>query len=65
MNRFWELLQESVIVQGAVTLILVSTCCYLFATGQEIPEFLGQALMLVLGFYFGSKIQQVIGRKGE
>jgi len=60
MAKFWELFQESVIVQAAITLALVLTVCYLVATGQEVPELLSTALMLVLGFYFGSKAQQQI-----
>ena len=60
MDKFLDLLRESVIVQAAITLCLVVTVCYLTATGQEIPELLSTALMLVLGFYFGSKVQQQI-----
>ena len=58
MDKFWELLAESVIVQGTVTLMLVGGCIYLAVTGQEIPELLGSATMLALGFYFGTKTQQ-------
>jgi len=60
MQKFWELLQESVIVQAIITLALVATACYMVATGQDVPELLSTALMLVLGFYFGSKTQQAI-----
>jgi len=62
MDKFWELLQESVIVQAAITLCLVVTTCYLVATGQAVPELLSTSLMLVLGFYFGSKVQRHIER---
>jgi len=47
-------------VQAAITLCLVVTVCYLTATGQAVPELLSTALMLVLGFYFGSKVQAQI-----
>jgi len=60
VDKFWQLLQESVIVQALITLTLVATVCYMVATGQDIPELLSTALMLVLGFYFGSKTQQAI-----
>jgi len=60
MVKFWELLQESVIVQALITLALVITTCYLVATGRDVPELLSTSLMLVLGFYFGSKTQQAI-----
>jgi len=62
MQKFWELLQESVIVQAIITLALVITVCYMVASGQEVPELLSTALMLVLGFYFGSKTQRVIAK---
>jgi len=66
VDKFWQLLQESVIVQALITLALVATTCYLVATGREVPESLSTSLMLVLGFYFGSKTQQVISaRKKE
>lgn len=60
MQKFWELFQESVIVQAVITLCLVGTACYMVVTGQEIPELLSTLLTLVLGFYFGSKVQQQI-----
>lgn len=62
MERFWTLLQESVIVQAVITLALVATTCYLVATSQAVPDLLRDALMIVLGFYFGSKSQQLINR---
>lgn len=60
MTKFWQSLQDSVLVQAVITLSLVWTVCYLMATGQEVPELLSTALTLVLGFYFGSKVQNVI-----
>lgn len=63
MNRFWELVKSSVIVQGLVTLVLVLTTCYLYATSQPVPESLLSLDGLVIGFFFGSKAQQVATRK--
>jgi hypothetical protein len=60
MSTFWKLLQESVIVQGLVTLILVGGVVYLVCVGREVPELLSTCTMLVLGYYFGSKTQQII-----
>ncbi len=62
MDKFWKLFEESVIVQALITLGLVTTVCYLFATGQPVPELLSYSLMLVLGYYFGSKAQLAIGK---
>jgi len=61
--KFWELLKESVIVQGTITLTLVGATVYLAATGQEIPDVIASSTALALGFYFGSKSQQVIGAR--
>lgn len=58
MDRFWDLLQESVVVSGLVALVLVGTCCYLWVKGQPVPELLEAALMMVLGFFFGVKVEK-------
>lgn len=55
MDKFWDLFQQSVIVQSAVTLVLVVTLCYMFAIGAAIPDLLAQVTLLVIGFWFGSK----------
>lgn len=60
MRKFWELVKESVVIQGILTLILASTACYLWATGQPVPSELWTALSVVLGFFFGAKTQQAI-----
>ena len=58
MDKFYQLLAQSVIVQGMVTLALVGSCIYLAVVGEPIPELLTNATMLALGFYFGSKSAQ-------
>lgn len=62
MDKFVELLRESVLVQGIITLVLVGVACYLLIVGRPVPELLASMLMLVLGFYFGTKSQQTIER---
>lgn len=63
MDKFLDLLERSVIVQGVLTLALAGAVIYLCCTGQQVPDLLAGAFVLVLGFYFGSKAQQVISRK--
>lgn len=63
MSTFWDLVKESVILQGIVTVLLLLSACYLWATGQEVPEQLGNLLQLVVGFWLGSKVQNVLNRK--
>lgn len=60
MSKFWELLEESVLIQGLVTLGVVYTTMYMMATGQEMPDLLTAIVTLVLGFYFGQKSQQAL-----
>jgi len=54
-----ELLLESTIIQGIVTLILVLAVAYLSVTGGVVPDILSQALFTVIGFWFGTKSRQM------
>lgn len=63
MDKFWQLLTESTIVQGVVTLGLVGAVIYLSCTGQEVPEPLKSLTALAVGFWFGQKAQQVISSR--
>jgi 4-hydroxybenzoate polyprenyltransferase len=56
MNQFWTLFKESVITQAIVTLVLIVTCCILWVTGRVLPSELFQLTVLVVGFWFGSKV---------
>jgi hypothetical protein len=57
MARFWDLMERSVIIQGIVTLAFVITICVLVAMSRVVPQEMWVALGLVLGFWFGSKVQ--------
>ena len=59
MDKFYELLEKSVIVSGLLTLMLAGTCCYLFIIQAPIPELLGYFLTSVISFFFGSKVTSV------
>lgn len=60
MAIFWRLLEESVIIQGTITVIMVGAVIYLSVTGQECPDVLSSSTALALGFYFGSKSEQIV-----
>jgi len=62
---FWELFRDSIIVQSFVTACLVATFCYLIATGHEVTDAFVNIVMLVLGFWFGTKIEHTIASKRE
>jgi hypothetical protein len=56
MNKFWELLEQSIITQAIITTLVVGLWVYLLATGRAIPDTLTTILQLLIGFYFGSKV---------
>jgi len=60
-TKFWELFEKSIIVQSFVTGALVLTICVLYGLNYtnpsyEVPTLLKDAMFLVLGFWFGSKV---------
>jgi len=58
--RFLDLLERSVIVQGLVTVGFVATAMVLYVRGDEVPMALQNVIVLVLGFWFGTKTQYSI-----
>lgn len=58
MSKFWELLEESVLVSGVIALSCIGAVVYLSVTGQPIPDILVNISMVVVGFFFGGKVQQ-------
>ncbi len=50
-----QMFVESTVVQGLVTLVLVSTVCYQAIIGQDISEVVAGSLGIVMGFWFRSK----------
>ncbi len=57
METLLQLLRESILIQGTLTLTVVGVALYLMATGQEVPTDLWTLVTLVVGFYFGSKVE--------
>ncbi len=60
-----ELFQQSVIMQGLLSLAVVGLWGYLLATGQEVPAELSAVVSLVIGFFFGSKLSLVQAKPQE
>lgn len=54
-NKFWELLERSVIFQGVLVVMVGGTVCYLYATGQDVPRELQLIFAVIIGFFFGGK----------
>jgi len=55
MNKFWDLLEKSTIVSGFIATGVTSVILYLAVTGRPIPELLGNAALIIIGFFFGAK----------
>ena len=51
-----QLFQESVIMQGTLSIVVVGIWGYMLIVGQEIPAELSAMVTLVVGFFFGSKL---------
>jgi len=61
VDKFLELLRESVLVQATLAVCCTGVICYLAIVGGEIPEVLVNSVMLILGFYFGAKAGYING----
>lgn len=62
MQKFYELLKESVIVQGIIALVVLCAIVYLYITTGNAPTELVSIFMVILGFYFGGKAQQYLNK---
>ncbi len=57
-QTFLDLFQQSVIMQGLLSLLVIGLWGYMVVTGQEIPSELSALVTLVVGFFFGSKVER-------
>ena len=57
MDKLIYLIRESVIIQGILTIGLVGAAICLMLQGKEVPKDLWSLVILVVGFYFGSKVE--------
>lgn len=53
-----NLVQDKTIIQGGLAVIIVITICYMYLNQIPVPEVLVGVLLLVLGFYFGGKVEK-------
>ena len=57
MAKFWELFAESVVVSSIIALSCVGALIYLAVCAKPIPDILVNVTMIVVGFFFGGKVQ--------
>jgi len=55
MTKFWELFEQSVIIQGILAISFSGAIIYLYCTGKEVPQELVALVSLILGYFFGAK----------
>jgi hypothetical protein len=52
VDKFWELLAQSIIARIVLALMFGITVCYMYASGRPVPENLDRAMFLILGSLF-------------
>lgn len=62
MNKFWELMKESTIMQAILSLIIVGAYVYLLIVGRSIPTGFDLLVGTVVGFFFGGKLGVAQGK---
>jgi len=60
MAKFWELLEQSVIIQGILALGFSAAIGYLYVTGKPVPQELVALVSIILGYFFGAKNTQAV-----
>lgn len=65
MNKVLKSIVDGSVLQAILTLLVWGTICYLYITGQAVPDTLLSAGSIILGFYFHSVAQQAITRTRE
>ena len=60
MEKFWQLLEDSVITQSILTISIWAAIIYLCVAKQEVPPLLADGGWAILGFWFGAKSAQAV-----
>lgn len=58
MVSFFERLFANVGVQDVIAMAFTGVVCFLWLTGQEVPEGLLNVTLIIIGFFFGDKNAQ-------
>ena len=66
MDKFWELLDKSVVTSGVIGVLLVGTACYCVVRQVPLPDYFAIALGTVIGYFFSQKAaeQRISAAKG-
>lgn len=58
LSKIIEMWRESTFIQGSLTIVTVTSWIGMMIFGNNPPENLTNVVLIVVGFYFGSKSQQ-------
>ena len=58
MNKFWHLMEKSVIISGMIALIMVGTACYSVVVGIVLPDAFTLAFGMIIGYFFSEKVSK-------
>ena len=64
-NSFVELFKSSIITQSLLTVVLIGTLCALWIMQIPVPVELMNLTIIVVGFWFGSKIGYTQGKSSR
>lgn len=56
MEKFWQLMEKSVIISGLIALVMVGTACYGVVAGVTLPDYFTLAFGLIIGYFFSEKV---------
>lgn len=65
MNTFIDLLKSSSLIQGTITLVCILVMAFLIVTGKPVPDILANLVVMILGYYFGTKTQQLANKEAK
>lgn len=57
LSQFLRLLEQSVIVSGLLAAGVSGAVIYLAIVGRPIPDLLANSMLIIIGFFFGGKVQ--------
>ncbi len=60
MDEFWRLFRESVILQGLLTVGIWACILTMIMRGQTPPEPVVNVGYTIIGFWFGTKVQNAV-----
>ena len=60
MHKFLNAVNTNSVLQAVLTIMIWAVICYLYATGQAVPDTLLSAGSIILGYYFHTAAQEAL-----